>query len=241
MPPLIGVSAGHRDVTSPGADERAHVLYVAYTRMVREAGGVPVVLAPGPPEEVPALLDHLDGLVLTGGGDVDPAAYGGSDHPKVYGVDPERDAFELALAREAAARRMPTLAICRGMQVLNIAFGGTLVEDIADADADAVPHRVEGEDAYRPIQEVTVEPGSTTAAVLGTERLSVNSVHHQGIGRLAGAFRLTATTADGVVEAYEPADGAWPLWAVQWHPEWLPAEEPSRRLFRAVVEAAGRP
>jgi putative glutamine amidotransferase len=238
MPPLIGVTAGHRDVTSPGADERALVLYVAYTRMVRLAGGVAVIPAPVPNDQVPALLDHLDGVVLTGGGDVEPGRYGGATHDKVYGVDPERDEFEIAVAREAARRRMPMLAICRGMQVLNVAAGGTLIEDIADHRPDALPHRVEGDDAYRGIQEVDIQPGSTTALAVGATSLRVNSVHHQGIGEIAPAFRVTATTGDGIIEAFEPRDEAWPLWAVQWHPEWLPDEEASGRLFRAVVDAA---
>ncbi|MCB2224851.1 MAG: gamma-glutamyl-gamma-aminobutyrate hydrolase family protein [Actinobacteria bacterium] len=239
MKPLIGVTAGHRDVHSPGGDEHAHVLYTAYTSRVREAGGLPVVLAAGPPGEVPSLLERLDGVVMTGGGDLDPAHYGGSPHEKLYGVDPDRDEFELALASVIAERRMPLLAICRGMQVLNVAFGGTLYEDIADQRPDAIPHRVEGGDAYRGIQEVTVVDGSTTAQALGTNVLKVNSVHHQGIRDLAPAFRATATTSDGIVEAYEPLDGAWPLLAVQWHPEWLPGEAPARRLFEALVAAAG--
>jgi len=238
MPPLIGITAGHRDVTSPGADERAHVLYVAYTAMVREAGGLPVILAPVPANEVPGLLDRIDGLVLTGGGDVDPSTYGGAAHPAVYGVDPERDAFELALVGEAAARKMPMLAICRGMQILNVAKGGTLIEDIAD-DPAALPHRIEGGDAYRGIQEVTVDGKSTTAAALGTASLRVNSVHHQGIRVLASDFRVTATTPDGMVEAFESVDASWPLCAVQWHPEWLPNDSASHRLFGTLVAAAG--
>jgi len=238
MPPLIGITAGHRDVTSPGADERAHVLYTAYTRMVRESGGLSVILAPVPADEVPALLDRIDGLVMTGGGDIDPALYGGSANAAVYGVDPERDAFELALATEAAARKMPTLAICRGMQALNVARGGTLIEDIASDDPDALPHRVEGEEAYQGIQEVTVVEGSTTAAALGTTVLHVNSVHHQGIRSLAPDFRVTASTSDGMIEAYEPVDSSWPLWAVQWHPEWLPGDAPSHRLFATLIAAA---
>ena len=239
MPPLIGITAGHLNVTSPGADERAHVLYVAYTRMVKEAGGLPVILSPIPKVDVPGLLNRIDGLLMTGGGDIGPAQYGGISHAAVYGVDPERDEFEIALAVEAAARRMPMLAICRGMQVLNVAKGGTLIEDIATNDPEALPHRVEGKEAYQGIQEVTVADGSTTAAALGTTVLRVNSVHHQGIRDLAPSFRVTATTPDGVVEAYEAVDTSWPLLAVQWHPEWLPADAPSHRLFAALIAAAG--
>jgi len=237
MPPLIGITAGHRDVTSPGADERAHVLYTAYTRLVREAGGLPVILAPVLDSEIPALLDRIDGLVMTGGGDVEPSRYGGTANETVYGVDPERDAFEIALSREITARRFPTLAICRGMQVLNVAHGGTLIEDIASDDPTALPHRVEGAEAYQGIQEVTVESDSTTASALGTTSLAVNSVHHQGIGALADRFRATATTADGIIEAYESVDPEWPLCAVQWHPEWLP-NETSRSLISTLIAAA---
>jgi gamma-glutamyl-gamma-aminobutyrate hydrolase PuuD len=238
MPPLIGITAGHHDIASPGADERAHVLYTAYTRLVREAGGLPVILAPVPDADIPALLDRIDGLVMTGGGDVEPSLYGGVDNKAVYGVDPERDAFEIALSREVTARRFPVLAICRGMQVLNVAHGGTLIEDIASHDPAALPHRVEGDEAYQGIQEVVVDADSTTASALGATSLAVNSVHHQGIGDLADHFRVTATTSDGIIEAYESVDPDWPLCAVQWHPEWLPNEASSRNLVATLIAAA---
>ncbi|MBU1227171.1 MAG: gamma-glutamyl-gamma-aminobutyrate hydrolase family protein [Actinobacteria bacterium] len=240
MRPLIGITAGHRSITSAGADERAHVLYAAYTRKVREAGGLPVILTPVPQEDVPGLLDRIDGLVMTGGGDVDPNRYGGTTHPAVYGVDAERDSFELALADEAALRRLPMLAICRGMQVVNVARGGTLIEDIATHDPEALPHQVTGEAAYQGVQVVTVAEGSSTAAALGATTLRVNSVHHQAVRDLAPGFRITATTSDGMIEAYEPIDAAWPLLAVQWHPEWLTGDDSSHRLFATLVATAGR-
>ncbi|MCJ7726453.1 MAG: gamma-glutamyl-gamma-aminobutyrate hydrolase family protein [Acidimicrobiia bacterium] len=239
MQPLIGITAGHRDVRSPGGDERAHVLFAAYSRMVHAAGGLPVILTPTPAERVPGLLDRIDGLVMTGGGDVEPSLYGGTGHPAVYGVDPERDAFEVVLANESAARRMPMLAICRGMQVLNVARGGTLIEDIATNHPSALSHMVEGEDTYRGIHDVSVVAGSKTAEALGSALVRVNSVHHQSIRQLSADFRVTATTSDGLVEAYESVDASWPMWAVQWHPEWLPDDPASRGLFAALIAAAG--
>lgn len=224
---------------SPGGDEPAHVLYVAYSRMVHEAGGLPVILTPTPADRIPGLLDRIDGLVLTGGGDVEPSRYGGADHPSVYGVDAERDAFELAISSEAADRRMPMLAICRGMQVLNVARGGSLIEDIPTDRPDALAHTVEGAQTYQGIHEVSVVAGSTTAKALGSESVRVNSVHHQSILWLAPDFRVTATTSDGIVEAYEAADESWPMWAVQWHPEWLPDDPASRGLFEALIGAVG--
>jgi len=225
-------------VKSPGGAEPAYVLYVAYSRMVREAGGLPVILTPTPADRIAGLLDRIDGVVLTGGGDIEPSRYGGTDLPSVYGVDTDRDAFELALAGEAADRRMPLLAICRGMQVLNVARGGTLIEDISTHLPDALAHQVEGEETYRGIHEVSVVAGSTTAKALGSESVRVKSVHHQSVRKLAPDFRITATADDGIVEGYEATDGSWPMWAVQWHPEWLPDDPASRGLFEALIGAA---
>ena len=226
-------------MTSAAGEERAHVLYVAYSRIVRSAGGLPVVLSPVDTPDIGALLDRLDGLVMTGGGDMDPALYGTTTHESVYGVDPERDAFEITLAREVASRRFPTLAICRGLHIINVALGGTLMVDIAAMDPAALAHRVMGKRGYTGVHEVEIEAGTTTAAALGTTTLRVNSIHHQAILGVADALRVTGRAPDGVIEAVEPADGSWPMWGIQWHPEWLPDEDASQRIFASLVSAAG--
>lgn len=240
MQPIIGVSSGRRMVTSSAGETEAHVLYTTYTSMIRRADGLPVLLTPGPATEVEALLDRLDGLLLPGGGDVDPACYSGANHETVYAVEPLRDEFELALARGAAQRKLPTLAICRGMQIVNVALGGTLVEDIKSAQPDALEHRRHGQSATESQHTIELDPDSTTAHALGKDTVEANTIHHQAIRHLAGQLKITGRAPDGIIEAVEPTDASWPMWGVQWHPEWLGHnDEPSLGLFRALVAAAG--
>ena len=241
MRPLIGITAGMRKVRGSSGDEPAHTLWPTYTEMVREAGGIPVLLTAGTGEEAGDVLERLDGFMLSGGGDIDPALYGGSTTaPRVYGIDPARDRFEIALARAARSRRRPTLCICRGMKVMNVALGGTLIEDLLDDDPNRLTHWVDGDDKPQDAQhEVIVEPGSTTAKALGCDHLVVNSIHHQAVRAVGQGLVVSATAPDGVIEAVEPTDAEWPMWAVQWHPELLgSSDEPSLRLFKALVDAA---
>lgn len=240
MPPIIGISSARRMITSSAGETRAHVLYTTYTGMIRRAGGLPILLTPGPPDEAEAVLDQIDGLLLSGGGDVDPALYDGTPHEALYDVDPLRDDFELALARGAAERRLPLLAICRGMQITNVALGGTLIEDIATTHPEALEHRRHGPAVTEPQHEVTVTPGSTTAKALDSETVEANTIHHQALRDVATALRVTARAPDGIIEAVEPTDEEWPMWGVQWHPEYLgESDRPSLSLFEALVAAAG--
>ncbi len=240
MQPIIGVSSGRRMVNSSAGESRAHVLYTTYTSMIREAGGLPVMLTSGPTTEVEALLDRLDGLLLPGGGDIDPLCYGGTPHQAVYGVEQLRDEFELALVLSAAQRELPTLAICRGMQIANVALGGSLIEDIKSADPEALEHRRHGQQATEPQHTVELDPDSTTARALGKDTVEANTIHHQALRDVAGQLRVTGRAPDGIIEAVEPTDASWPMWGVQWHPEWLGRDdEPSLGLFRAFVAAAG--
>jgi putative glutamine amidotransferase len=235
MLPMIGITCAQREVPSSAGEDRAHVLYATYSAMVRAAGGVPVVLVPS--DGIDELVARIDGLVLSGGGDVDPTRYGGPGAESVYGVDRERDEFEIALARAAAAQRLPTLAVCRGMQVVNVAFGGTLIADIPTAIPGAEQHRRRSGDARLPVQRVTLEAGSAVATALGSTEVLVNSIHHQAIDEVGTGLRVTGRAGDGLPEAMEAAE--WPLWGVQWHPEWLGRDDgPSLRLFRTLVEAA---
>lgn len=239
MRPVIGLTCDHRTVDSLAGTSRAHALYTDYTAMVRAAGGVPVVLVPLEGMDLQAVADRIDGLVLTGGGDVDPARYGGTAHGSVYAVDPVRDEFEINLAALAAARRIPTLAICRGMQVLNVALGGTLVEDLASRVEARMEHRRSGADAYTAQHKVELTAGSRVAEALGSAEVDVNTIHHQAVRTTGEGLEACGWSEDGVIESIEHQDASWPMWAVQWHPEWLgPDDEPSQRLFRTFVEAA---
>jgi putative glutamine amidotransferase len=227
----IGVTTYRRETEG----RERFTLPAAYVNAVREVGGVAVLLAPGDaaPE---ALLARLDGLVLSGGGDLDPRYSGAEEHATVYGTCPERDAFEIALARAAVASDLPTLAICRGLQVLNVARGGTLHAHLPDVVGDEVAHRSSQVEATS--HSVRIAEGSALAEVLGGEALaSVPSWHHQAIARLGDGLTPIAWAADGVIEAVALA-GARRLTAVQWHPELDMAPRASgRRLFERLVQS----
>jgi putative glutamine amidotransferase len=182
------------------------------------------------------VLDSVSGLVLTGGEDVDPARYGEKRHEKVRSVNAARDATEAALVEEAKARGMPVLAICRGIQILNVALGGTLVQDISSQCNTHISHDEEGPRDSRS-HEITVEPESLIAKAIGTERCTVNSFHHQSVKRVADGMRVTARSPDGIIEGLESTDNDWWVMAVQWHPEEMTdsAEPWDRGLFKAFA------
>jgi putative glutamine amidotransferase len=220
-----------------------------YIVAIQEAGGIPLVLTPAHSgAALRSLFELVDGLVLTGGEDVTPERYGEEvAHPNVECV-PERDALEFALLEWALKDDLPVLAICRGIQVLNVALGGTLYQDLtADRPAHFVHDQSLGE-SPRPRTEahhpVSVEAGSCLAEVLGLEAIEVNSMHHQGLKGLATPLRPVAHAPDGLVEGVEPADARrWSfLLGVQWHPEELArsGDGPSRRLFERFVAAAAK-
>jgi putative glutamine amidotransferase len=233
--PLIGITA-HR----PGDPDRAEldVLLAQIVAAVARAGGAPVLIPPGvPTEAVRAIFARLDGLLLSGGGDLDPGCYGAPPYPLVIGVDRERDAAELALARWAANEGRPLFGICRGAQVLNVALGGSLYADVSEhpgADrhtyapgfpTDLRPHRVQ------------VDPASRLADLLGVPQVAVNSLHHQACRSLAPRLAAAAVAPDGLIEAVELPEHPFAL-AVQWHPECLPGVPEMQRLFAAFVAAA---
>jgi putative glutamine amidotransferase len=181
------------------------------------------------------------GLVLTGGEDVAPARYGAPPHPRLGEVHDGRDAFEAALVHAARARALPTLAICRGVQILNVALGGTLVQDIPSERPDAIEHDGDWPRTAR-VHDVEVAPGSRLARALGTERLSINSMHHQAVGTVAPSLVAVAHAPDGVVEGVEWPNDDWWMVGVQWHPEELSAapEGWDRSLFAAFADVARR-
>ena len=239
MNPIIGITSRQPVIKTSGGDLRAHVVNTVYTEAVKRCGGTPIVLAPLPPEEAPRILDRVDGLLLSGGGDIDPTAYGGKYHDDMYAIDPDRDAFEFALVREAQQRRMPTLAICRGLQVLNVALGGSLIEDIP-SEVGSTDHSIRGPEVVDCHQTVTIEEDTLVAATIGATEACVNSIHHQAVRRVAPGLRAAGWTEDGVIEVLDPDDHTWPLLAVQWHPEYLAVndDEASLALFMGLVEQA---
>ena len=231
--PLIGITTKGRD------GEGRLKLNARYVDAVRRAAGVPILLPPGE-GDVDAVLDAVDGLILTGGGDLDPAHYGGSYHSTIYDVDAERDASELAIARAVAAGGVPTFGICRGAQVLNVALGGTLVEHLPDEVGDTLTHApAPGATDYER-HGVAVDAGSRLAAALGATSCETLSWHHQAVRRVAPGLEVVARAEDGTVEGFEKRDHPF-LVAVQWHPEASAADDGSQqRLFDALVAAAAR-
>jgi putative glutamine amidotransferase len=210
----------------------------AYTDALAAAGLVPLVLPPIDPIVATASLTDVAGLVLTGGEDVDPELFGQAAHAETGAPHRRRDSYELALAREAHLRRIPTLAICRGAQVMNIALGGTLIQDIASQRPSAIGHNETERRADR-VHAVTVDAGSRLSRILSATTIATNSSHHQSVDTVGHGLRVTAKTADGIIEALESTDPAWWMVAVQWHPEELTAtaEDWDRRLFVAFGEA----
>jgi putative glutamine amidotransferase len=239
--PVIGISTYAEQARWGSWDTPSILLPRRYADSVTRAGGIPVLLPSVPGAEHAAM--RLDGLILAGGGDIDPAVFGAQAHPQTGGVRPDRDAAEFGLALAALAHGLPLLGICRGLQVLNVALGGTLHQDL--------PALV-GHDGHSPVEggygshPVTIAPGSRLAGVLGAAApgsaqpagIPVPTHHHQAIDRLGGGLVATAWTEDGVIEAVELAESgrlvpAFAM-AVQWHPE--VGEDPS--LFHALVAAA---
>ncbi|MET9296268.1 gamma-glutamyl-gamma-aminobutyrate hydrolase family protein [Streptomyces sp. NPDC003077] len=224
-PPLIGVSTYLEDEARWGVwAQPAALLPAGYHRLVQQAGGLAALLPPDAPEAAPAAVARLDGLVIAGGPDVQPARYGAAPDPRTGPPAPERDAWELALIDAALTGGVPLLGICRGLQLLNVARGGTLVQHI---DAHAGPPGVFARHEVEPV------PGTELADVLPGP-VSVPTYHHQAVDRLGDGLRASAHAADGTIEALELPGAAGFALAVQWHPE---AGE-DVRVMEALVRAA---
>jgi putative glutamine amidotransferase len=215
-------------------------LMPSYLKAIAAAGGVPVMIPLGlSDDDLRVAVEQMDGILLPGGGDIEPSIYHGEGHPTVGGIDEDRDRVELFVARTAVAQQKPLLAICRGLQVLNVALGGTLWADVELLMPDAMHHEfVKSHPRNYLAHEVTLAPGSLLAQQLGSTETAVNSLHHQGIRHLANDLRATAVAPDGLIEGVEVIDHPYAV-GVQWHPENLILNAPHMLgLFTGLVEAA---
>ena len=231
--PLIGITIGYS-----AQNRELFTLRDDYVRAVEKAGGLPVVLAPGQPEDAADFLSRVDGLLLTGGADLDPGLYGEEPHETVTRVIPERDAFEIALCREILRKDGPLLAICRGHQVLNVATGGTLIQDIPSQLSGAKDHDPDKE-RWETAHTVRILPQTRLREILGRETIDVNSFHHQAVRDLGQGLVVSASsTGDGVIEGIE-LPGRRLAVGVQWHPEaFWDRPRDFQRLFEALVQAS---
>lgn len=229
--PLIGLT------TYGNADDNRFALPAAYIDAVRRAGGIPVLIPPGE-SRWRTVAEALDGLILTGGGDIDPQRYGGRRHETNYGIDLERDALEIELGRWVMECGLPTLGICRGAQVLNVARGGKLIEHIPDEVGEGVLHRAPPREPI--VHAVRLAAGSLLASIFGCEQFEATSWHHQALRGVADGFQAVGHAPDGTIEAIELVSHPW-LVAVQWHPELTAASDPlQQKLFDAMVVQARR-
>jgi putative glutamine amidotransferase len=240
--PLIAVTTSEMrrntfDVATAQSDppRQEMVLGMRYLEAVGRAGALAMVAPPLPGPMIPALLDRVDGICLSGGPDLHPDAYGAAPHPALGPTEAPLDAFELALVRAALERDMPILAICRGSQILNVARGGTLHQHVPDVVGDTIVHRQPGEPT-RPTHGVTVDGGSRLAKILGATDVAVNSFHHQACDRLGERLVATAWAPDGTVEGVEATDRSFVV-GVQWHAECLVDRAEQAALFGALVDA----
>ncbi len=229
--PIIGIGS---DIHSPAGKRERAFTYLTYVEAVRRAGAIPVLIPPQP-ENAGQLMRELDGFLLAGGDDCDPAVYGEARHATVEPMDARRQANDLALAEAARKHGVPMLGICLGLQVMNVAAGGTLIQDIDTQHDTEIRHASIPEDRAR--HDVIIEQGTQLASVLPAAELNVNSSHHQAIRKVGQGLRVTALAPDGIVEGLE--DPRHPFYlGVQWHPEDMAGEESASALFAAFIEAA---
>ncbi len=240
--PLIAVTTSELregGVTPTPQGEPAQLemaLGMKYLRAIERAGGVPVVIPPLHSDGIDALLSQVAGVCLSGGPDLDPEAYGASRHDLLGPTWSDLDAFELAVARAAALRRLPILAICRGLQVLNVARGGTLNQHLPEVVGEGITHR-QTEPGHQATHSVTIDQSSRLGQIVGGGRSDVNSFHHQSVDRLGEGLVISARAADGTIEGVEAVDHDFVL-GVQWHAECLVERSEHAALFTAFVEAA---
>ena len=226
--PIIGL-------TTYGKQEGKYYLPSGYVEAVVKAGGVPLLLPPVQ-TDLALMLESLDGLLLIGGGDIDPVCYNGSSHPAVYGVDTERDHFELSLVKVALETELPMLGLCRGLQIMMVATGGDIVPHLPDEYGEAISHRA-AKGLPQSKHLVELQPGSKLANAMGATAVTVVSLHHQCVRTVPLGWRVTGWAPDGLIEALEHEHHPFAI-AVQWHPELSQDDPDHQNLFHAFIEAA---
>ncbi len=240
MRPIIGITSDYNGGDRPefGGKIATCFLRDRYVHAIETTGGIPLIL---PPLDLPSrsarlILDRLDGLLLTGSGpDIDPALYGERRRFRFKTIDPKRFSLERELVRYALKREMPILGICGGMQLLNVAAGGSLYQDIKNQVPKAMQHQRGG----KPAHLISVKPGTLLSKVMKRDELRVNSAHHQGVKQVAAGYRVNAEAPDGVIEGIEAVGHPFVL-GVQWHPEFLNPDDRSTILFKAFLKIAAR-
>ena len=241
MRPRIGITSWHRK--DPDGLERWESIRESYTGAVLAAGGLPLILpiAGGDPPMPADYLEAVDGVIFSGGEDVAPAYYGEARDERCQEPDPDRDLFEIHLARGVLERRLPVFGICRGLQLLNVAAGGTLYQDLTCRPGTLACHSASAADRRRLVHRVRIHPGTRLHTIMDVRESAVTSTHHQFVKEVAPGFQVSAESVeDGIVEAIEHPVFPF-LVAVQWHPERMVHDHaPHLALFRALVEAARR-
>ncbi|AFY85837.1 MAG: putative glutamine amidotransferase [Chroococcidiopsis cubana SAG 39.79] len=228
QPPLIGITTSGQMLTGNFS------LSKFYVEAIRSAGGVPILIPAGEPN-LAAMFAQLDGLVFSGGGDIDPDMYNGVCHPTIYNIDPERDRSEISLAQLALATEIPILGICRGLEILVVATGGSLIPHLPDEFGEVIAHRAD--QALSTEHTVKIAPDTHLAQIVGTLEVPVVSWHHQAVGTIPSEWRIAAKAPDGVIEALEHGNHPWAI-ALQWHPEMSIQDSSQYRIFHAFVTAA---
>jgi putative glutamine amidotransferase len=227
--PTIGITTFDQN-----QDGQYH-LNSTYVKAIRRCNGLPVLLPPDEPEESAAILEVVDGLIFSGGGDLNPATYNGSSHPAISGLDWNRDALELTLFKLGKNTDIPMLGICRGLAVMAVASGGNLVAHIPDEFGKLVAHTGDSSQSVKHL--VQIEPQSRLASIMGATVVEVASMHHQAVHTVPQGWRIAARAWDGVIEALEYEHHPW-VFGVQWHPELTIDDPHQQRIFQALVEAA---
>ncbi|HSM24411.1 MAG TPA: gamma-glutamyl-gamma-aminobutyrate hydrolase family protein [Anaerolineaceae bacterium] len=236
MQPIIGISAG-KELSDTNIQKIC--LIDKYTQAIIHSGGIPLIIPTGISENsIPTIFQSINGILLTGGGDIETQRFKGDDHPKVYGIDPDRDHLEIELVLAAIKYNKPLLGICRGIQVINVTLGGDLFTDISDQKPAALRHDwFPNHPRDLLAHKVVIETDSTLLKIVKLTQFKVNSLHHQAIRNLSKQLTASAFSPDGIIEAVELKNHPY-LIGVQWHPEWIYSMEPTTRIFNSFINAA---